>query len=191
MKKKILAVAITLAALAGIPAVAQNNADNNQPKKECCKDKKECSKDKKECCKEKCDKGQQAGKCDKQRKQMNPFEGIVLTENQQAQLDQLREKRMAARQAKVEARKAEKQNRDSVNVADRKAEAKAYLDEVKAILTPEQYTQFLENMYVAGGQHKGDKGKAFNQGKQGQKGDRPQGAPNGKPGKGPKGQKNG
>ncbi len=47
------------------------------------------------------------------------------------------------------------------------------LAKVKAILTPEQYVQFLENAFVNGG-GQGHK-QAMKQGKQGQRGDNKQG----------------
>ncbi|MDE6654692.1 MAG: hypothetical protein K2K37_09940, partial [Muribaculaceae bacterium] len=63
----------------------------------------------------------------------------------------------------------------------RRASKKSYLDEVKAIIGPDQYVVFLENMYLNGGgdrggkgmrQHRGDKqGIAHNKGG---KGDRQQ-----------------
>ena len=49
--------------------------------------------------------------------------------------------------------------------AERRASKKAYLEEVKAIIGPDQYVVFLENFYLNGGQGNGH-GKAV----RGQKG---------------------
>lgn len=91
------------------------------------------------------------------RKQVNPFEGLNLTDSQKTQLQQLDAKRSEARKQAARARKVDKQQKDSVRSESRKAAKKAYLAEVKTILTPEQYTVFLENMYVNGGAHKNHK----------------------------------
>lgn len=175
MKKKILGIAMAVMALVAVPSIAQTPASQDGAKKECCKEN--CDKNKK-CDKagkgQKCDNGQQCAKGQKPGKagkQFNPFEGLSLTEAQQAQINQLQEKCKTERQAKAEAAKCDKQKCDSVKAADRQAAKKAYLEEVKTILGPEQYVVFLENVYMNAGHQNGGKQQAF---KQGPKGDRPQ-----------------
>lgn len=101
---------------------------------------KQC--DKKDCQKETCDKHK---KCNKKVKHdcPNPFAGIELTQAQQAQLDALKES-CPSKEMKKGDRKKNRQFRDSVA---REAKVK-HLAEVKKILTPEQYVQFLENQVL-------------------------------------------
>lgn len=75
-----------------------------------------------------------------------PFEGLNLTDTQKQQLKELSEKQ---KQARTEAKK-EKAERKAEKKADRKALKRARLDEIKNILTPEQYVTFLENNYLNG-----------------------------------------
>lgn len=98
---------------------------------------KQC--DKKDCQKEACDNHR---KCEKKVKPecFNPFAGIKLTQEQQEQLDALKAS-CPLKDMKNGERKKNRQFRDSVA---REAKAK-HLAEVKKILTPEQYVQFLEN----------------------------------------------
>ncbi|MCX4289122.1 MAG: hypothetical protein OSJ46_06430 [Duncaniella sp.] len=139
MKKKILGLAliamscVTFGSMAQTPSVDNARADQKDLKGMKCV-RQEC-------------------------KALNPFEGMNLTEAQQTQLQQLDAKRKAARQEQVQARKVNKQKKDSARMADRRAAKKAYLDEVKAIVGPENYVVFLENVYVNGGGHR-DGGKA-------------------------------
>lgn len=65
------------------------------------------------------------------------FEGITLTDAQKEQIKAIGKKRM---EAKKEKKQADKEGR--------KAEVRNYLAEIKAVLTPEQYVQFLENAFV-------------------------------------------
>ncbi|MDE5941477.1 MAG: Spy/CpxP family protein refolding chaperone [Muribaculaceae bacterium] len=143
MKKKILALAFVCMSVAGFGAVAQTTCDNGG-----------CNKKESTCAKQ----GKKGGD------RVNPFEGLNLTDSQKGQLKELREKKMASRKAMAEARKADKQRNDSVRMADRKASRKQYLEEVKAIVGPENYVVFLENMVINGnqGQNKaGVHGKNF------------------------------
>ncbi len=75
----------------------------------------------------------------------NPFEGIELTGDQQAQLNLLRQSRMKERLAN-------RQNRTALadSVMGRTANRREYLREVKEIIGPDQYTLFLENIVVNG-----------------------------------------
>lgn len=74
----------------------------------------------------------------------NPFEGLNLTEQQQKKIDELRQ---ANRQQKLANDSIRKANRDQ-KMRDFKNKRSEYLKSVKAILTPEQYVQYLENSYV-------------------------------------------
>ena len=74
---------------------------------------------------------------------VNPFEGLTLTDAQQSKLKEVTDKQKAQRtEKKKEAGKQREQARQ-----ERKTKRSAYLKEVKAILTPEQYVTFLENAY--------------------------------------------
>lgn len=150
MKKKVLGFALAamvLSPLASLSATAQNNSDSDAaPRKEYVK-------------------GAKAERKDGRRHKVDLFEGITLTETQKDQLDRLDSKRKAARaeekkqrKEQAKARKDEKRREHSARMAERKASKKAYLEEVKAILGPQNYVQFLENTYVNGGDgHKGGK----------------------------------
>ena len=116
----------------------------------------------------------------KARKEMNPFEGLNLTEAQKTQLAQLREKQREQRKAN-KANKADKANKDTNNatkkanrdarVAERKAARQQYLAEVKSIIGADNYVKFLENQMLNGGpRHKKSNKNFANQGKKERKG---------------------
>ena len=88
----------------------------------------------------------------------NPYEGLTLTDAQKTKLQQLDEKRAAQRKENAQAKKAEKQRDNADRMAARKSAKKEYLEEVKAIIGPDQYVVFLENFYINGSNHQG-KGK--------------------------------
>lgn len=92
--------------------------------------------------------------CPVKRPCADPFAGINLTQEQQTKLTALREKCKINRAAADKARKDRFQQRDSIMRVNKKQR----LEEVKAILTPEQYVIFLENMVVANPGH--DRGPA-------------------------------
>jgi len=162
MKKKFLGIALVAMSLVSFTGVAQNATDNNSAKIENVK-------------RQKCDKAS----C------VNPYEGLNLTDAQKTQLQQLNTKRLEQRKQQAQARKADKQHNDSTRMEARKNARKEYLEEVKAIIGPDQYIVFLENMYVNGGgnhngkaiqknqrmgkhgmaHHKGDKGNRQRNGK--------------------------
>lgn len=187
MKKKIFGLAMMAMTLIALPSMAQKPADKDSKQKteQCCKKdgKKDCQAEGKRECKkgdkQKCKKGmspdgRKFGKAGKK----NPFEGMNLTEAQQAQLKDLQAKRMEKRQAEKAAVKAEKERRDSVKGAAKRAEKLEYFREIKEIVGPDNYEIFLENVAVsqAPSHQKGmkaDKG-GKKEGKF-QKGQRPQG----------------
>lgn len=131
MKKKILGLALIAMSVVTFTGMAQTTNKDNNVKKENIKGKK----------------------ADKQmrRNQVNPFEGLNLTDAQKTQLQNLDTQCKAARDQQMKARKENKQRNDSTRMAERRAAKKSYLDQVKAIVGPEQYVVFLENFYVNGG----------------------------------------
>ena len=161
MKKKVLGLALMAMALVGFNGMAQDNSRKNA---QCCKAQTECAKGGK-------------GMKKEAREMKNPYEGLTLTDAQKSKLAELDSKRMADRKAKMEARKADvKGQKGERNEADmkarmeaRKADKMEYLEEVKAIIGPDQYVVFLENFYVNGGRNQNG-GKAIRQGKDGHKG---------------------
>lgn len=125
MKKTILSFALVLAGLMGSSAMAQSPValgTNSQQQTSACT---QCPAAKK----------------------ANPFDGLDLTEKQQAELKALRDGCKAER-AKIAAKeKAEKKEM----IEQRMKDQKEYLGKIKEILSPEQYVQFLENCYLNNG----------------------------------------
>lgn len=135
MKKKVLGLAFIAISMVAFNSMAQASCDNT-PNRECATNAK-------------CQKSDKKG----HRAQCNPFEGMQLTEAQQVQLQQLASKQKAARKQHAQACKENKQRDNEARMAERRASRKSYLEEVKAIIGPDQYVVFLENMYVNGGGH--------------------------------------
>lgn len=174
MKKKIFSVALLAMSLFAVNSIAQTPSTGSDTQIENVKGKK---------CDKKCEKADKDGKkADKKEKRakMNPYEGLKLTDAQKTKLQQLDEKRLAQHKQNKEAEKAENQRNDSLKMEARKTAKKEYLNEVKAIIGPDQYVVFLENFYINGGNHvnkqmkQGQRGgKNFAQGKdmKGKKGD--------------------
>lgn len=128
MKKKILSIALVMAALCGMPAMAQNQ---NTSKGTCTKSEKS---DSTTCCNR--TKGERPARNRNPYKEI--FAGLNLTPEQQTALDALRL-----------ARPERGQRRDSTATRpDPKQSYRDYLKGVKQILTPEQYVVFLENVVV-------------------------------------------
>lgn len=117
-----------------------------------------CNQDKK--CDAKC---RSEKKCDAQKKcakACNPFEGLNLTEQQQTSLkaiptpcEVMKAAKKTARDNSNEAKNLEPGKRAQL-VKTVRAD---YLKQVKQVLTPEQYTQFLENAFVNQRPAKADK----------------------------------
>lgn len=187
MKKVILGFAILAAT--SLSAMAAN--DNNTTNKE--KARTECSKQKSSDCKGKtvdC-KGKKDGKCDRSEKCMKAFEGLNLTDAQKAKIEELQKECKAKRDAnmkkggenkdkKENLTPEQKQQRKAEMMARRKQEKQDFLNNVKSILTPEQYTKFLENNFKMAGNHekgmrkggKNMKGQKVMQAQKGKKGQR-------------------
>jgi hypothetical protein len=143
MKKRIVGLALIAMSLVTVNSVAQTPNQNTQttPKQE----------------NTQCKKAPGKGQC----KAVCPFEGMNLSDAQKGKLEQLNTKRANARAEKSKATKAEKQRKDSVKMTERRAAKKEYLEEIKAILTPDQYVVFLENSYVNVDQHHGKAMKQY------------------------------
>lgn len=139
MKKTVLGLAIAAMSFTAFSTMAQTTACNNTAS---CNNEQVCTAN------TKCPKGE-----------CNLFEGLNLTETQKAQLQKLNANRKASREQLAKARKENKMRTDSAARADRRASKKQYLEEVKAIIGPDQYVTFLENVYINGvnGQRPGNK----------------------------------
>ncbi|MCH5221775.1 MAG: hypothetical protein J1F05_05525 [Muribaculaceae bacterium] len=136
MKKKILGLALIAVSMIALPSVAQNT-DNASVKTN--KEKK-VRQDKKV--------------AHKAHKEVSPFDGLNLSDSQKSQLQELNKKR--ANQRKEDMKQAAKQRHenDSTLRAQRLADRKAYLADVKAIIGADQYVVFLENFYLKAADNK-------------------------------------
>lgn len=150
MKKGILSIAVVAASLFSFNAFAQDKSATP----DCCNTPAQCVNNAQACPgnPQACPGNPKA--CPVQRPCADPFAGINLTQEQQTKLTALREKCKINRAAADKARKDRFQQRDSIVRVNKKQR----LEEVKAILTPEQYVIFLENMVVANPGH--DRGPA-------------------------------
>lgn len=160
MKKKFLSIALIAMSLVSFTGIAQNVSNaSSQVKTENVKGFKGDKKD---------------GKRDSKKfgKKNDPFANMNLSDSQRQQLEQLNAERRAERQEMKAAKKAEKQRNDSVKMAKRIADKKDYLQKVKAIVGPEQYVVFLENVYMQANPGHGQKAmvkKGHRDGKDGKK----------------------
>ena len=137
MSKKILSIVLVAMTMFAANSFAQTPASNNNSTKV---------------------ENVKGNKANKKENKRNRYEGLNLTDAQKTQLQQLDEKRAALRKENAEARKAEKQQKNADRMAVRKAAKMRYLQDVKAIVGPEQYIVFLENFYV-NGDNQGGKSK--------------------------------
>lgn len=148
MKKKIFGMALAAMSLVAFSSNAQTCPSTPcAPKQDCSKvcSAKPCS-PAQECLKS--SKGNCLAKSDR-------YEGMNLTEEQKTRLHELNVKRMADIKEKKAAHKlqqkqAKAESKEACRAA-RKASRQAYLEEVKAIVGPENYIIFLENSYKNGG----------------------------------------
>lgn len=148
MKKLIIAMAC-MAVTAGFTAAAQTE-------KKC--DKQNCPKTE-QCTKDKA--------CDKQQPCARPceFDGLNLTDAQKEQLKSIKAEQISKAQAAKQAKQQAKAKAKAEKRAAKEAARAEYLAKVKAVLTPEQYVQYLENI----AKHPA-KAKGMKPGKQGKKG---------------------
>lgn len=139
MKKTVLGLAIAAMSFTAFGTMAQTTTCNNAAT---CNNEQVCTANT-NCTKAEC----------------SLFEGLNLTDTQKAQLQKLNADRKASREQLAKARKESKMRTDSAARADRRASKKQYLEEVKAIIGPDQYVTFLENVYINGvnGQRPGNK----------------------------------
>lgn len=124
MKKILLSLAFVTAGLFAFNMSAQQQECTN-------------TSNTKECCAAHAKKGPKVGMA-------NPFGGIELTAEQQTAVKALNEKFSA----KMKDGKKEKEEGKNVERKDRRETKKAYLKELQQILTPEQYTTYLENQVL-------------------------------------------
>lgn len=129
MKRTILSMAFVAVSTLMLTAVANNNSANEDLTQNKCK---------KECCDKNIIKKVKHHKAH----MFNPFEGITLSDSQKEQL-----------KAKVIERKANREkmmkNQGEENKKMRKQWSdmrKQHLEDLKLVLTPEQYVQYLENL---------------------------------------------
>lgn len=147
MKKKILGTAIIAVAMATFTSTAQAPRSESCPAQGCpasctCTDNGQTP----------CRDGQNKS-CGKP----DPFAGLTLSDTQREQLRQLKARRDTAR---VSSNKADRMRNDSLRMANNRAERQQYLAEVKAIIGPDQYVTYLENLVLNSPQR--HPGKALN-----------------------------
>lgn len=134
MKKIVLSFAVVAAGLFGVNAFAQQQQKTNDNAQVCCEQTEAC------CATE------APGKPGRPAKPQfaNPLEGITLTAEQQQSVDALNKKyaEMYKEGRKAKAEAAVKERKDG------RETRKAYMKEMQSILTPEQYTEYLENMVL-------------------------------------------
>lgn len=141
MKKTILIAAVAVASMVSFGAMAQNQKCDVKCDSHACSKVMKCEKS-------------QARPCP------NPFDGLNLSAEQQDKLKALKPCPADKKEARKEERRRQRQQKDSLaQVAHEK-----YLADVKSVLTPEQYVQFLENIAK---QARPDKMKKFKGDKKG------------------------
>ncbi len=127
-----MTIAIALSALCALPSVAKNPNNNNNTNVPAC-EAGACSQG---------DHGR-GNRGDRQANRPNPFEGITLSPEQQTAIAAIDAQRPTRAQsdstARAQAREARKEAR------------RAYLNQVKEVLTPDQYVAFLENIAMQQG----------------------------------------
>lgn len=141
MKKTVLGLAIAAMSFTAFSTMAQTTACNNAAS---CNNEQVCTTN---------------AACTKADTVCALFDGLNLTDTQKAQLQKLNANRRIAREQMAKTRKETKMRDVQAARADRRASKKQYLEEVKAIIGPDQYVTFLENVYINGvnGQRPGNK----------------------------------
>lgn len=149
MKKVILSLAILVATSMASFASTDNKNDNVTS---VCKSQTECPVN-----------GVCTEKKEKTPKCCKAFEGIDLTAEQKAKLAELqkgctadRDKNKASKDKKDNLTKEQKKQLKAERRAKHLEARKKYLENVKSILTPEQYNKFLENSYLSSHHKKAD-----------------------------------
>lgn len=134
MKKKILGLALIASSILSFNSFAQttNNCDPSPKQQNIC--------------------GKKHAK-DKCNRTSDPFNGLQLSDSQKEKLASLKEKQKAARIEKSKIAKEKRISSDSLRRAERLADRRKYLEEVKEIIGPDQYVVFLENIVVNNGKH--------------------------------------
>ncbi|MDE6859136.1 MAG: hypothetical protein K2J65_01835 [Duncaniella sp.] len=141
MKKKILSISVLLASIFTISSVAQNPASQS------CQSAQPCQTA--QCGNNKCPDSQQC---------QSVFAGLNLTDKQKEEIKSLKPSKEQIHEQKLQ-NKAKKDAERQQRREQKQQSRKDYLSKIKAILTPEQYVQFLENNYLAQG-FKSDKSKS-------------------------------
>lgn len=140
MKKKILSISVLLASIFTISSVAQNPASQScQPAQPC---------QTTQCGNSQCPDDQQC---------QSVFAGLNLTDKQKEEIKSLKPSKEQIQEQKLK-NKAKKDAERQQRREQRQQSRKDYLSKIKAILTPEQYVQFLESNYLTQG-IKSDKNK--------------------------------
>lgn len=131
MKKVLVSLMIALVGTAGMTSFAQTQTNNAAQENKVC-----------------CDKNGKVA-CDRQKQRCAAlFEGITLTADQQSRIDKINSDRQAKSKAQREMKSKEKKEMKKQKAEARKACKKEYLSKMKEVLTPEQYTVFLENIAI-------------------------------------------
>lgn len=123
MKKILSSLAILLVASVGFSAFAQSPAQKTQTPA----------------------KSEKKVRQGERKQARNLFEGLNLTDQQKAQLKEIKP---GLSKEQREEMKAQRKARMEQQAQQRKQAPRDYLAKVKAVLTPEQYVQFLENNFV-------------------------------------------
>lgn len=124
-----MTVAIALSALIAMPAMAKNPNNNTTQERTTTCTRADNS---------------QRGDNDRRGQRPNPFAGMELTAEQQTALQDLNQSRQQQRRQRVQSDSTARAQRKEAGQQSRRD----YLNQVKGILTPDQYVVFLENIVV-------------------------------------------